>query len=542
MLAESYFFQNGIYKKAEACPEVYTKKGESREICGKEVKRAGKWDPARSLESCGVMVSKDHPVDVETKFNGHRGIYEFFDANAVFKDVVKKYNEHENEYNEHIKELGKENEPVKDYVNGRNFLVFNGSDPGINRLLGKSIGKSIVESGMDYPIDALVKIIEKYNTDGILPFTGAEGCFFSKKEGCHHELLPKEASNLLTDYLTTKGINEAILDGEMFLERCMIGGKETIPNIGKQHEAIAGDHPEMLESCNFAFKLFDIVRLDDKDVSDLPLSERKKVLKKLIPAPINANVGGKSATGKNISIDPIVGKEMTTIKAITDYVCDVTARGEEGVVIKDMDGTYDWRGAMKENRLGWWKLKEMLDIDAEVTKACLGENKKTAQHALRYRNLHLGVCENDDCTKLAPLTDKGASLTITGGDFSGDKKFDKNIHYPIVAMIKSKQAKPIGDEWVHVDDAMAQPEHKYTRDQYEFMAGGLIDPITGKVGLPRCVKLPLHAIILSVIGTEVNPPSGKKKYPVLQGPPKLNILRTDKMKPNDLMYVKNFIT
>ena len=449
MLDTSYLFENGMYKKAEACPEVYTKKGESREICGREVKRAGIWDPARSLESCGIMISKDHPVLVETKFNGHRGIYEFSDG---------------------------------------------------------------------------------------------KGCFFSKKEGCHHELLPKETSDLLTAYLAKKKVKEAILDGEMFLERCMIDGKETIPNIGKQHEAVAGDHPEMLGNCTFAFKLFDIIRLDGRDVSDLPLAGRKKVLKKLIPSPIEANINGKSVMGKNVSIDPVMGSEMTSIDEVAKYTCAVTARGEEGVVMKDLDGTYDWRGAKKENRSGWWKLKEMLDIDAEVVKACLGENKKTAQHALRYRNLHLGVCENDDCTKLAPLTDKGASLTITGGDFSGDKKFDKNIHYPIVDMIKSKKAKPVGDAWVHVDDAMAQPEHKYSQDEYEFMAGEIKDPATGQIGLPKCVKIPLHAMIVSVVGTEVNPPSGKNKYPVLQGPPKLNIMRADKTRPNDLSYVRNFIT
>lgn len=503
MLTTSDFFSKGFYKKAQACPEKYTKGKKPAIICGKTITEKGKWDPSTSFGKCPVDVSTDNPAIVETKFNGNRGIFEF-----------------------------------------RN----------------------------------------------------GDGCFFTNKTLCLQKPIPRETSKLLVEYLEKKGVKDVILDGEMFLEKCVENGVESIPPIGMQTEAIKGDHPEVLDTCTFTFKLFDIVQLDGKDVWKEPLSKRKEILQKLIPTPIMGKVTYDPATddytvlpagkaGKNVSIDPVIpvpwkkGKPApvattaTDKDEIVDFVCEVTGRGEEGAVIKDPDGEYTWLGATESsaNKIGWWKLKQMLDIDAEVFEACLGNKEKTYQHALRYRNLHLGACENDDCTKLAEITERGVSLTTNDGDFHGEGNFDALIHDPIVQMIKNGAATQLGTDWVHVDDAMAAPLPYYKREKFEQLAGKVVDPATGKtidpgiidpniinpatglpdtIGLPSCVALPLHALIVSVVTQGVNPPkatkgkskSKKGKYPTLQGPTKLSTLRDDKGVPNSLQYVEGFIT
>lgn len=474
MLATSEFFTKGMFKKAIACPEMYTKDAKPKVICGVTSTERGKWDPSASLGSCKMSVSKDAPMIAEMKFNGNRGIFEF-----------------------------------------RN----------------------------------------------------GEGCFFTENTNCIQKVLPRETGNLLASHLKSKGIESAILDGEMFIEKCTKGGKVTIPNIGKQTEAIKGDHDDTIRDCIFTYKIFDVIQIDGKDVAGQPLVDRKDVLAGLISSSITGRVSKDPVTkeyavapspdaSKNVSIDPMIpvpwvpgtpAPPSTTLESqedIVKFVCDVTRRGEEGTVIKDPKSKYDWIGktGSKDERTGWWKLKDMIDIDAEVFKACLGNLGKTAEHALRYRNLHLGVCEDPGCTKLAPITDSGASLTTTSGDFSGLPKFDKLIHFPIVEMINRGTAVQDGTGWTHVSDATSVPTKMHTQAEFDKMTGGMIDPATGTLGLPQCVNLPAHSLIVSVVTTEVNPPKKGMKYPTLQGPPKLKNLRDDKRLPNTLSYVEGLIT
>lgn len=449
MLMDSTFFKQGFYKKADPCPDVFIKKGqEDTIVCGKQAGRAGKWDPLASVKACNLHVSELHPVIVETKFNGHRGIYE--------------------------------------YTKGR-------------------------------------------------------GCLFSNKTGCHEQLLPKLVNRLLVDHLKKEKIYDIVLDGEMFLEKCEVtrkGEKKlVVPDIGKQHEAVVGDHPEFLKNCNFTYKTFDILRLNGTDVSQMALETRKGMLKKVLPKSLEANVDGISMLGKNVSVDPIHGKMMSSVEEIAKYACEKTVKGEEGVVIKEPDQPYDWKGRTEKNpeRSGWYKLKEQLDIDAEVMRACLGNVGKTGLHAFRYRNLHLGVCADVDCKNLVPITDKGASLSVTGGDFSGLAKWDRNVQDPILQMIKNGRVKPSGG-WRYVDDVAKNIKVKHST--FDDLVANITDG-SGKKGLPTCVNLPLHEMILSVVGTDVNVNANGK--PTLQGPPKLHILRKDKKVPNDVNYVLSLL-
>jgi len=441
VLTKSSFFTNGFFKKANPCPDVYTKKGqEDHVICGKKAGRSGRWDPSESLKKCNLRISTENPMIVETKFNGHRGIHEFRDG---------------------------------------------------------------------------------------------KGCLFTNKIGCHGQLLPKHVNDLLVEHYKKHGITEAITDGEMFLGKCKRGNHIIVPDIGKQHEAISGDHPEFLDNCTFTFKLFDVLKLNDRDVSDLPLTERKKILKKVFPKNIEANIDGRSVMGVNVAIHPIHGHVMDNVDDVVEYACKKTVVGEEGVMLKEPDQAYDWKGYTdkKPSRSGWYKLKEELDIDAEVFRACLGNVGKTGQHAFRYRNIHLGVCADKDCDTLVSITKDGASLSVSGGDFSGFNKWDRNLHDPILTMIKNGRGKPVG-QWRLADEVTTKLG--FIPNFFDELIGDVKDK-DGRKGLPKCVDLPKHEIILSVVGTDVNINENGK--PTLQGPPKLHILRPDKKFPNDVNYV-----
>jgi len=481
LLDESYFFNHGMYKKANSCPKVWKVLKRGDEVCGEEIdeERIGHsvLDVKESLIEC--LEKNPGKKIVETKFNGHRAILEFFkEFSALFSE------------------------------SGRN---------------DKTLPSAIAKLSADY-------------------FSG--------------KLEKKPALN----------VNEAIFDGEMFLKECKIGDKKIVPEIGVQGAAIKGDHPELYDKCKFSYKVFDIIRMNGVDVSVLPLKERKSLLKSLIPYNISERLsnlvqlkdsrGKKIETPKNIFIERVGGKTLLSADAIHKEYCKVTGNGHEGIMLKDPKVDYNWKkknkkGEFVQNRSGWWKVKEELDVDASVLQACLGsEGKKTNEHLTRYKDLKLFVCDDEKCDNMTWVanTSSGAS----GGSIKGwkdkESSWDKVIHYPLLKKFLtgkatiSRGAKLRKIKNIKADIDAGKIAAKNSLEEMELQAGKYFGKdkafrdSDGDIALPECIDIPKNDFIVEVVTTEINMDKGK---PHLGGPPRIIRVRDDKKVPNDISYLKS---
>lgn len=398
----SSFFSRGYYKKPGACPRVFD--GD------------GKWDVERSVAECNLPVSADHPLLVEEKYNGNRGIFEFKDG---------------------------------------------------------------------------------------------KGCLHSGKKGCHENGFPAKVARLIEQQFDVAnkagdGIDDVILDGEMYLEDC--NGK--IPGLATQARAIKGSHPDLERDCIFSYKVYDIIKLNGKDVTRLPLANRKELLLDVLPYTI-------MNSGEGVSVEAVKGTEATSQKQISDIASGIIKRGHEGIVVKDPASKYEWKGRDEDHpdTDGWWKVKNATSINATVTSACLGNPGKTGLNSFRYKLFSLGACKDKICKEIVQITTKGVSHSATGGEFSGEKKWNDNLHAKVLGAIESGKAKP-GTEWRLVTRATTKLQRS---SDFDGLIGGMAK--NGKPGLPRCVSIAPGTINVTVAGLEFN--IDKNGNPKINGPPLL---------------------
>jgi hypothetical protein len=415
----------------------------------------------------------------------------------------------------------------------RGYYKKPGACPRVFDSDGKwDVERSVAACNLPVSADRPLLVEEKYNGNrGIFEFKDGKGCLHSGKKGCHdngfpakvarmieqqfsiandvdasvvEEVLGKEFAGKIKELQSVGKIDDVILDGEMYLEDC--NGK--IPGLATQARAIKGSHPDLERDCIFSYKVYDIIKLNGKDVTRLPLAKRKELLSDVLPYVI-------MNSGEGISVEVVKGTEATSPSQISTIASALVNRGHEGIVVKDPASKYDWkgRGEDRPDTAGWWKVKNATSIDATVTSACLGNPGKTGINAFRYKLFSLGACKDKACKEIVPITARGVSHSATGGEFSGDKKWNDNLHAKVIDAIGSGKARP-GKEWRVVTKAAVKMQRS---GDFAGLIGGMAKD--GKPGLPRCVSIAPGTINVTVAGLEFN--IDKNGNPKINGPPLL---------------------
>ena len=404
------------------------------------------------------------------------------------------------------------------------------------------VNASVAACNLPASINRPLIVEEKYNGNrGIFEFKNGKGCLHSGKKGCHETGFPAKVARLIETQLSVannadaaalddiipkedlddelradlssagKRIDDVILDGEMYLEDC--NGK--IPGLATQAKAIKGNHPDLERDCTFSYKVYDIIKLNGKDITKLPLAKRKELLDDVIPYTF-------MDSGKGVSVEPVKGSMAASPREIAGIVASLVEKGKEGIVVKDPRSTYAWKGRDEDHpdTAGWWKIKNASSVNATVTSACLGNPGKTGLNAFRYKLVSLGACKDKACKSMVSITTKGVSHSATGGEFSGNDKWDKNIHARVLDAVKSGNGKAT-KEWRFTTQKLSGLEKS---GEFERLIGGMQK--NGKPGLPRCITIAPGTINVVVAGLEFN--INKKGEPKINGPPVL-VKKTDKI-------------
>ncbi|NEA47879.1 ATP-dependent DNA ligase [Streptomyces sp. SID10815] len=114
---------------------------------------------------------------------------------------------------------------------------------------------------------------------------------------------------------------------------------------------------------------FDALSVGDRDLLDLPFTERHAELARLVPEPMRVRRA------------LVAGPEE--VRRAEDFLAETLGRGHEGVVVKALDAPYSAgrRGA------SWRKVKPVHTLDLVVLAAEWGHGRRTG----RLSNLHLGA-------------------------------------------------------------------------------------------------------------------------------------------------------
>ncbi|KOU63432.1 ATP-dependent DNA ligase [Streptomyces sp. MMG1533] len=130
---------------------------------------------------------------------------------------------------------------------------------------------------------------------------------------------------------------------------------------------------------------FDALRVDDRDLLDLPFAERHAELARLVPEPMR------------VRRTLVSGPE--DVHAAGEFLAETLKRGHEGVVVKSLDAPYSAgrRGA------SWLKVKPVHTLDLVVLAAEWGHGRRTG----KLSNLHLGARTADGSFAMLGKTFKG---------------------------------------------------------------------------------------------------------------------------------------
>ncbi|CAM5247983.1 putative DNA ligase OS=Streptomyces aurantiogriseus OX=66870 GN=lig PE=3 SV=1 [Streptomyces aurantiogriseus] len=130
---------------------------------------------------------------------------------------------------------------------------------------------------------------------------------------------------------------------------------------------------------------FDALSVDDRDLLDLPFTERHAELARLVPEPMRVRRAVVS------------GPE--DLPAAEEFLKETLLRGHEGVVVKSLDAPYSAgrRGA------SWLKVKPVHTLDLVILAAEWGHGRRTG----KLSNLHLGARTADGGFAMLGKTFKG---------------------------------------------------------------------------------------------------------------------------------------
>ncbi|WP_369167452.1 ATP-dependent DNA ligase [Streptomyces sp. R28] len=130
---------------------------------------------------------------------------------------------------------------------------------------------------------------------------------------------------------------------------------------------------------------FDVLSVDDRDLLDLPFTERHAELARLVPEPMR------------VRRTLVSGPEG--LAQAEGFLAETLERGHEGVVVKALDAPYSAgrRGA------AWLKVKPVHTLDLVVLAAEWGHGRRTG----KLSNLHLGARTADGGFAMLGKTFKG---------------------------------------------------------------------------------------------------------------------------------------
>ncbi|QKW26418.1 ATP-dependent DNA ligase [Streptomyces seoulensis] len=135
---------------------------------------------------------------------------------------------------------------------------------------------------------------------------------------------------------------------------------------------------------------FDALSVGDRDLLDLPFTERHAELARLVPEPMRVRRA------------LVAGPEE--VRRAEDFLAETLGRGHEGVVVKALDAPYSAgrRGA------SWRKVKPVHTLDLVVLAAEWGHGRRTG----RLSNLHLGARAAEGGFVMLGKTFKGMTDTM----------------------------------------------------------------------------------------------------------------------------------
>ncbi|MFF8595572.1 ATP-dependent DNA ligase [Streptomyces sp. NPDC015220] len=135
---------------------------------------------------------------------------------------------------------------------------------------------------------------------------------------------------------------------------------------------------------------FDALSVDDRDLLDLPFTERHAELARLVPEPMRVR--------RTLVAGP------QDVRRAEDFLARTLERGHEGVVVKALGAAYSAgrRGA------SWLKVKPVHTLDLVVLAAEWGHGRRTG----RLSNLHLGARTADGGFAMLGKTFKGMTDTM----------------------------------------------------------------------------------------------------------------------------------
>jgi hypothetical protein len=446
-----------------------------------------------------------------------------------------------------------------DRICGRRISAREGGDMALD--VRKTL-EDCLEPGGDYLVET------KYNGHrGVLEYSGGKAALFSDA-GPNQKPLPAAAASLAAAYLSgglpsspSFPVESATLDGEMLLENCFLEGLRTVPEVPVQLSAVKGDHPRLRESCDFGLKVFDLLEMNGRDLTALPLLERKAELARVLPKAVR----GRGEGGGSIFLEPVESEVTSDLDEIHALFCDATGRGHEGLVLKDPRQDYEWRGRKTPARSGWKKIKEEFSVNAAVTGACLGNwhrGTKTNLHLARYKDLELSVCKDEGCRETVVIGRAG--LNTQGGAISGWRDWNIEIHYPLLELLKGETANPVDKGvpksklgragtpfrsltdikqgvrrgwkgWNKLEGWMGFKELEKMMGCSEDMEG-CYRGAGGEVGLPACISVPAGEMVVEVVTTEINRTGGE---PHLGGPPRVLRVRGDRSAPDTMERLRD---
>ncbi|MHB9863307.1 ATP-dependent DNA ligase [Streptomyces sp. YIM S03343] len=174
-----------------------------------------------------------------------------------------------------------------------------------------------------------------------------------------------------------------VLDGEV-----LSFGPDGRPRSFQETAARVGSRVDVAtaaEAVPVAPVFFDALSVGDRDLLDLPLTERHARLALLVPEPMRVRRA------------LVAGPQ--DIAAAEAFLAETLERGHEGVVVKALDAAYSAgrRGA------SWLKVKPVHTLDLVVLAAEWGHGRRTG----RLSNLHLGARGPDGSFAMLGKTFKG---------------------------------------------------------------------------------------------------------------------------------------
>ena len=159
---------------------------------------------------------------------------------------------------------------------------------------------------------------------------------------------------------------------------------------------------ESLKEAQLCVVLFDVLRIGDDRLENLPLASRRKRLHALI------DKGALSAAGHVKLLEIVQHKEATKIEEVKEELMHQLHNDEEGVMLKDPDSVYQ---ANKRDGGGWFKLKPEYifggtqDYDVVIIGGSHGKNKRSGSmwtwvcgiavkepHGQKYPNEFISFC------------------------------------------------------------------------------------------------------------------------------------------------------